>query len=147
MGASGETRRGRTLAAGAGHGDVAALSEPLSLWGGMDPRTGTIIDPYHPQVGDSLAGRVVLMPSGRGSSSSSSILAEAIRAQTAPAAFILVRADPILALGAIVAAELYGRAVPVIEVDQAVYDHLAAGVHVTVEATSDGATIRFGLGR
>jgi predicted aconitase with swiveling domain len=147
MSASGETRKGRLLAVGAGRGDVVVLAEPLSLWGGLDPKTGIVIDPHHPQAGQSLAGRVVLMPSGRGSSSSSSILAEAIRAQTAPAAFILLEPDPILALGAIVAAELYGRTVPVVVVDQGAYEAIAASAHATVDATGDGATIQFGLGR
>ena len=146
MSASGETRSARTLAPGTGRGEVIRLEEPVSLWGGMDPHTGTLIDPHHPQLGQHLTGRVVLMPSGRGSSSSSSVLAEAIRARTAPAAFILLEPDPILALGAIVAAELYGRTVPVVAVDPAVYDDVAASVHASVEATADGATIRFGLG-
>ena len=53
------------------------------------------------------------MPSGRGSSSSSSVLAECIRAGTAPAALLLYEPDPILAVGAIVAGELYGRTIPV----------------------------------
>ena len=141
---SGTTRSGRTLAPGTGRGEVVPLSEPLSLWGGMDPRTGTIIDPHHPQAGQRLAGRVVLMPSGRGSSSSSSILAESIRAETAPAAFILLEPDPILALGAIVAAELYGRTVPVVVVDRAAYDDIAARGHATVETTDASATIRLG---
>ena len=138
------TRRGRTLAAGTGEGEVAPLSEPLSLWGGMDPGTAAIIDPHHPQAGQSLAGRIVLMPSGRGSSSSSSILAEAVRSGNAPAALILLHPDPILALGSIVAAELYGRTVPVVVVDQAAYDDIATSDHATVEATVDGATIRLG---
>jgi predicted aconitase with swiveling domain len=146
MRASGETGRGRTLAAGSARGEVIPLSEPLSLWGGMDPHTGTLIDPHHPQAGQSLSGRVLLMPSGRGSSSSSSILAQAILAQTAPAAIILLQPDPILALGSIVAAELYGRTVPVVVVDQALYDDIAASAHATVEATADGATIRLGGG-
>jgi uncharacterized protein len=147
MSASGGTHSARTLAPGTGQGEVVRLEEPLSLWGGLDPHTGTLIDPHHPQAGQRLTGRVVLMPSGRGSSSSSSILAEAVRARTAPAAFILLQADPILALGAIVAAELYGRSVPVVAVDQAVYDDIAASADVTVEATADGATIRLGFGR
>jgi predicted aconitase with swiveling domain len=110
----------------------------------MDPQTGILIDPHHPEVGRHLAGRVVLMPSGRGSSSSSSILAEAIRAGTAPAAFVMLQADPILALGAIVAAELYSRTVPVVVVDETAYEQIAAGDHVTVEASADRATILIG---
>ena len=90
------------------------LSEPLSLWGGMDPATGELIDAHHPQCGANLAGRVVVMRSGRGSSSSASVLAEAVRAGMAPAAILLGEPDLILSIGAAVAEELYGVRVPVL---------------------------------
>jgi uncharacterized protein len=90
------------------------LSEGLSLWGGMDPATGELIDAHHPQRGVNLSGRVLVMPSGRGSSSSASVLAEAVRAGTAPAAIVLGEPDLILAIGAAVAEELYGVRVPVV---------------------------------
>ena len=142
MSASGATYSGHTLVAGAGRGEALRLDEPLSLWGGMDPQTGTIIDPHHPQAGRSLAGYVVLMPAGRGSSSSSSILAESIRAGTAPAAILLLEADSILALGSIVAAELYGRAIPVLLLDQDAYRSIPSGARVDIDAGPDGAVIR-----
>jgi predicted aconitase with swiveling domain len=104
----------RTLVAGTAVGRALVLDEPLSFWGGIDPATGDIVDARHPQHGQNVAGRILVMPSGRGSSSSSSVLAEAIRASTAPAAIVLGEADPILALGAIVARELYGKATPVV---------------------------------
>lgn len=90
------------------------LDEPLSLWGGMDPATGEIIDANHPQRGASVRGRALVMASGRGSSSSSSVLAEAVRAGTAPAAILLGEPDLILSIGAAVAEELYGVVVPVV---------------------------------
>lgn len=90
------------------------LDEPLSLWGGMDPASGVLIDAHHPQRGAVLTGRVVVMPSGRGSSSSASVLAEAVRAGTAPAGFVLAEADLILSVGAAVAQELYGVVVPIV---------------------------------
>jgi predicted aconitase with swiveling domain len=90
------------------------LTEGLSLWGGMDPATGELIDVHHPQRGANLAGRVVVMPSGRGSSSSASVLAEAVRAGTAPAAILLGEPDLILSIGSAVAEELYGVTVPVL---------------------------------
>ena len=95
-------------------GRALVLAEPLSLWGGMDPATGVLIDAHHPQRGASLAGRVVVMASGRGSSSSASVLAEAVRAGTTPAAILLGEPDLILAIGSAVAEELYGRSVPVV---------------------------------
>jgi predicted aconitase with swiveling domain len=104
----------RTLVAGTAEGRALVLDEPLSFWGGIDPANGDIIDARHPQHGANVAGRILVMPSGRGSSSSSSVLAEAIRAGTAPAAIVMSEADPILALGAIVARELFGTTIPVI---------------------------------
>ena len=104
----------RTLVAGTAEGRALVLDEPLSFWGGIDPANGDIIDARHPQHGANVAGRILVMPSGRGSSSSSSVLAEAIRAGTAPAAIVLGEADPILALGAIVARELFGTTIPVV---------------------------------
>ncbi|HEX3218667.1 MAG TPA: DUF126 domain-containing protein [Candidatus Limnocylindria bacterium] len=113
---TGRPIRGKVLHAGAGSGSALRLVEPLSLWGGLDPGTGTLIDAHHPQRGAQLAGRVVLMPAGRGSSSSASVLAEAIRANTAPAALLLGEPDLILAIGAEVAEALYGRRLAVLVV-------------------------------
>ena len=84
------------------------LSEPLSFWGGIDPQTGLIIDASHPQVGESISGRILRMPHSRGSSSSPSVLAESLRLGTGPAAIVLDQADPMVALGAVVARLLYG---------------------------------------
>jgi uncharacterized protein len=106
--------KGRVLAAGHAVGQALVLEEPLSLWGGMDPGNGELIDGRHPQRGALLAGRVLVMPSVRGSSSSSSILAEAVRAGHAPAAILLGEVDLILAVGAAVAEELYSVRVPVL---------------------------------
>jgi predicted aconitase with swiveling domain len=106
--------KGRVLASGDAAGEAVVLREPLSLWGGLDPATGEVVDSHHPQRGARLAGRVLVMPAGRGSSSSSSTLAEAARAGTAPAAILLGEQDLILAIGAAVVEELYGRRIPVL---------------------------------
>ena len=125
----------RMLAPGVATGEVLVLDEPLSFWGGLDPETGKLIDAHHPQVGVSLSGKILVMPSGRGSSSSSYVLAEAIRAGTAPAAVVLAELDPIVTLGSIVASELYGIEVPVVVwVDP----DAATGQRATVRAGSDG---------
>lgn len=125
----------RTLCPGDAEGSVLVLTEPLSFWGGVDPETGELIDVHHPQRGVVLARRVLVLPSGRGSSSSSSVLAEAIRRGTAPAAIVLRSPDPILALGAIVADELYGLSCPVVVADA----QLGSGEHVRVVAEPGGA--------
>ena len=114
------------------------LDEPLSLWGGMDPATGEVIDARHPQRGACLTGRVVVMPAARGSSSSASVLAEAVRAGTAPAAIVLGEPDLILAIGAAVAEELYGVVVPVVVVDA---DRLARIVEGTELKIAPGGEV------
>lgn len=121
------TIQGNILVSGSGQGKALVLSEPLSLWGGLDPDTGEIIDRRHPQSGDVVTDRILVLPSGRGSSSASSILLEAIRAGTAPAAIILQEKDGILALGAAVAKELYGTAPPVIVVCPETYSQICDG--------------------
>jgi predicted aconitase with swiveling domain len=130
----------RTLHPGSASGEAARLTAPLSFWGGTDER-GRIVDAHHPQCGTILAGRVLVMESGRGSSSASSVLAEQIRAHTAPAAIILARPDPIIALGALVAHELYGLATPVIVVDRPAYDELPTDRFMQIEANPLDATI------
>lgn len=117
-----------------GHASAATLelSEPLSFWGGFDSTSGRIIDRRHPQVGVSLTGRVVVMRAGRGSSSASSVIAEAIRAGTAPAAIVMEEIDEIVALGAIVADELYGLRMPVIVVDPPTFAVMAGSTHIVI---------------
>ena len=97
-------------------GRALVLTEPLSFWGGIDPASGELIDAHHPQRGANLAGRVVVMPAARGSSSSASVLAESVRAGTAPVAILVGESDLILAIGSAVAEELYGQHVPVVVV-------------------------------
>lgn len=120
------------LAPGSADGKALVLREPLSLWGGVDPATGVIIDARHPQRGTSIAGRVLVMPAVRGSSSSSSVLAETVRAGCAPSAILLGEVDLILAVGAAVAEELYGQRIPVVRLPPADLASIGDGASVQV---------------
>jgi predicted aconitase with swiveling domain len=124
----------RPLLAGEAAGPALVLEAPLSLWGGLDLHTGRVGDHHHPQVGATVTGRVLVMPAGRGSSSSSSVLAEAVRLGTAPLAILLAEPDEILVLGALVAEELYGRTCPILVLPQAPGGAIATGDLVTVSA-------------
>jgi predicted aconitase with swiveling domain len=124
--------RARILFDGDAEGAALVLSEPLSLWGGLDPQTGELTDVHHPQRGAQMSARVLVMPSSRGSSSSSSVLAEAVRAGHAPAAILLGEPDLILAVGAAVAAELYGEHVPVVVLRPADRGAIHDGMRVRV---------------
>jgi hypothetical protein len=94
-------------------GEVTVI-EALSFWGGVDATTGCIIDQHHPQLGLCLSKKLIYMSRSRGSSSSSSVLAECIRLGTAPAAMLLDKPDPIILVGVLVAKELYGLKMPVL---------------------------------
>ena len=124
----------KVLVAGQAEGPALVLGEPLSFWGGLDPATGGVIDRRHPQHGIVVTGQVLVMPSGRGSSSSSAVLAEAVRLGTGPAAILLSHPDAIIAIGAMVAAELYGSVMPVLAVDAARLATLRTGNHIAIDA-------------
>jgi predicted aconitase/predicted aconitase with swiveling domain len=127
-----EGERGGILIQGEAVGEVLALDEPLSFWGGVRERDGQVIDVHHPQHGQNIAGKVVVMPGGRGSSSSSSVLAELIRGGVAPSAIVLSTPDPILALGAMVGEVLYQRTVPMVVVPDAEYALARGAVRLRV---------------
>jgi predicted aconitase with swiveling domain len=131
----------RCLVEGEAEGALALWSAPLSFWGGFDAASGRVVDRTHPAFGDCVSGRVLAMPSGRGSSSASSVLAEAIRRGTAPAAIILARGDPILVVGAIVARRLYGRACPIVVCAAQDFAKLADGRRARVVAHGDWCAI------
>ena len=131
----------RSLVAGEARGLALVLDEPLSFWGGVDPETGRVIDVHHPQLGVTMTGRVLVMPSGRGSSSSSSVLVESIHAGTGPVAIVMREPDPIIALGAIVVRELFGTRFPVVVVNDATYRSLRNDAIVVVRASDAGAVV------
>jgi predicted aconitase with swiveling domain len=133
-----------TVVPGNGGGALLLLAEPLSFWGGYDSAAGAIIEPAHPQFGAGLAGKVMLMERAKGSSSSSSVLAEAIRNGTGPTAIIMRERDLIVALGCIVASELYGCDVPIAVADEATWNALAAlppGTTLRVDAGEERCAV------
>jgi predicted aconitase with swiveling domain len=89
-----------------GSGPALVLSSPISFWGGVDPKTGAIVDVRHPENGEAIAGRVLFLPGTIGSSSASAVLMELVHNGNAPAALVLHEPDAILLLGLIVAKEM-----------------------------------------
>ncbi|NPT33343.1 aconitase X swivel domain-containing protein [Paraburkholderia xenovorans] len=131
-----------TLAAGHARGAILAL-EPLSFWGGYDAALGKIIEKSHPAHGQSLAGKIMVMPRAKGSSSSSSVLAEAIRNGTGPSGIVLRERDLIISIGVIVANELYGVNVPLVVVNDDVFDSLYRCTQpIQIDAPHEGGEAR-----
>jgi predicted aconitase with swiveling domain len=130
-----------TLVPGTARGTAFVLQEPLSFWGGLDAPSGRIIDRWHPQHGAVLSRSILVMKAGRGSSSGSSVLAEAIRLGTRPAGIVLLTRDAIVTVGAMVAAELYGKDCPVVLADAADWARIEAAHDLALTAAADSATI------
>ncbi|APG85919.1 aconitase X swivel domain-containing protein [Sinorhizobium americanum] len=130
-----------TLVAGSAAAETLVLSEPLSFWGGLDSATGRIIDQWHPQKNEVMSGRILVMRAGRGSSSGSSVLAEALRRGTGPAGIVLLARDAIVTVGAMVAAELYGKACPVVLASEADWTAVTGAASLSIDAQDEAATI------
>lgn len=128
-----ETLNGTILLPGAAAGRLLVLSRPISFWGGVDPASGRIADPRHPQHEASIAGRLLALPGTIGSSSSSSVLLELIVAGHAPTGLILVETDAILLLGGIVARELGHRAPPALKLAPADFARLPDGAEARLD--------------
>jgi len=115
---------GRFLVAGTGQGELLVSETPLSFWGGVDSRTGAIIDRHHPLRGQSLAQRVLAIPGARGSCSGSGTLLELILNGRAPAAIVVYEREEILSLGALVADLVFQRSIPILQVERSVIPSL-----------------------
>jgi len=123
---------GRVLVAGSARGALMRLHAPISFWGGVNPVSGCVADPRHPDFGRAVAGTVLVVPSTVGSSSSSAVMLELLRNGTAPAALVMGEADAILALGVVVARELGYDGIPVVEADALELASIGEGTPVRV---------------
>ena len=101
--------------------------EALSFWGGYDFHTGEIIDKHHPLAGVRAAGRILAVPFSKGSSTTTAVLLEAVRAGTAPAAILTTGVDSFFALASIVADVMYGKSFPVIALEPTDFASLRTG--------------------
>ena len=104
----------RVLVDGTAEGELLVLDEPVSFWGGVDSNSGRIVDPLHPHAGCCPDGHILPMPHARGSSGTSSALAELLRVGSGPAGIVLGRADSMLTVGSLVAARLYRALCPIV---------------------------------
>ena len=124
---------GRPIVAGEAQGEALVTSEALSFWGGYDFKTGEIIDRHHPLAGVRAAGRILAVPFTKGSSTTTAVLLEAVRAGTAPAAILTTDVDTFFALASIVADVMYGNPFPVVALGASEFAALETGMRVVVE--------------
>ncbi len=132
--------RGRGIAKGRGEGPLLVSPAPLSFLSGVDPATGIIVEKGHPLQNQSIAGKVLAFPYGKGSTVGSYVLYALSRNGHAPAAIVNTEAESIIATGAII-----GK-IPMIDHIEIPMDRLRNGVHVVVdgeagEMTYDGELV------
>jgi hypothetical protein len=94
--------QGRTIKGGRAVGKALVSPEPIGFLGGVDPDTGTVIEKGHPLEGQSISGRVLVFPTGKGSTVGSYTLYRLARNQKGPAAIVNQRSEAIVAVGAII---------------------------------------------
>jgi predicted aconitase with swiveling domain len=126
--------QGRVIIPGEAHGAALVSREPLSFWGGYDWRTGEVIDRRHPLSGAIARGMILAVPFTRGSSTTTAVLLEAIRAGTAPAAILTTEADFFFALASVVADELYASPLPLCALSETDFAHLRSGDEIRLMA-------------
>jgi len=92
---------GRSISKGHASGEILKTDRPISFLGGVDPKTGVIIDKTHPLCGKCVAGKILIFPFGKGSTVGSYVLYSLARNNVAPAAIINTECETIIATGAI----------------------------------------------
>ncbi|MDU9377036.1 hypothetical protein McpSp1_16800 [Methanocorpusculaceae archaeon Sp1] len=96
------TLTGRSISKGVGTGELLYTDTPISFLGGVDAKTGIIIDQKHPLHGKTIAGKVLAFPYGKGSTVGSYVMYGLAKNNVAPAAIINTECETIIAIGAII---------------------------------------------
>ena len=95
--------QGRVIKSGRGEGPALVSSAPIGFLGGVDPDTGVVLEPGHPLQGRSMAGKVLVFPTGKGSTVGSYTILRLAKSGHGPVALINAESEAIVAVGAIIA--------------------------------------------
>ena len=133
------TLQAKVIIPGEARGKALVSTEPLSFWGGYDWKTGEIIDRRHMLSGAIARDRILAVPFTRGSSTTTAVLLEAIRAKTAPSAIITTNTDFFFALASVVAEELYASPLPLVALPEEDFAQLKTDDEL--EITANGKVI------
>lgn len=131
--------KGKVIVRGEAHGEVVGTNEMLSFWGGFDQTTGKIIDRHHSLCGRNITSKILAMPRGKGSSTGSPVILDALVSGLGPAGLLLNKADEIISLGVIVCEEFFNLKIPIIQLtDQDFFKAIQA---TKAEINEDGTVI------
>lgn len=117
----------RTISKGIANGELIVSKNPLSFLGGVDPKTGKIIDSNHDLYGESIKNKILFIPSGKGSTVGSYVIFQMKKNGMAPKAIICLNAEPIIATGAIMSN------IPMVD-SLSSYEDLTTGTDIELDA-------------
>ncbi len=119
---------------GQADGTAMRFDAPISFWGGVDPVSSDVTMAGHPQLGQKVAGRILVIPQLIGSSSSSAVMLELLHVGKAPRALILGGRDAILPVGVLVARQMGWPTVPVVALSNPPFQ-TGDGLRIYVDGT------------
>ncbi len=93
---------GRIVSKGIAKGEVILSKEPITFLGGVDPKTGVVIEKGHELEGKSVVGKILIFPMGKGSTVGSYVIYRMKKNGTAPVGIINSKAEQIVASGALI---------------------------------------------
>ena len=123
----------RSVSKGKASGELIVSDEAISFLGGVNPETGEVIDPNHELKGQSIKDKILFIPGGKGSTVGSYVIFQMKKNNTAPKAIICLKAEPIIATGAIMSD------IPMVDSPSDVKELLTG---VSVEVNSDNGEIK-----
>ena len=92
----------RSICRGIGRGKLLISKDAISFLGGVDPKTGVVVEKGHALEGKNIAGTVLVFPRGKGSTVGSYVILQLKKNGKAPCAIVNVEVEPIIAVGAII---------------------------------------------
>lgn len=124
--------RCRRISKGYAEGRAVVSMEPISLYGGVDPYTGRIVEEGHPLEGVEIIDKILIFPHGKGSTVGSYVLLRLARRGLAPRAIINEEAEPIVAVGAIISG------IPMVDkLPKSFFEEVSTGIYILVDADNE----------
>jgi predicted aconitase with swiveling domain len=127
---------------GISRGRLLATHQPISFWGCVDPATGQIADKRHDLFGESISGKVLVFPFGKGSSTGSLMILELLRLNLGPAAIVNIRTEPLLATGPVVGKHFYEKTFPIVNIAETDFALLKTGIQAGIVSSKNGSHVR-----
>jgi len=126
----------RAISKGIAQGEALVSADAISFFGGVDPKSGIVVDKGHSLEGKCISGKVLVFPRGKGSTVGSYVLLQLKKNNAAPCAIINEEAEPIIVVGAIISQ------IPMVDkLEGSAYAKIKNGMRILVDGTSGTADI------